>query len=53
MQWIMMIALVLVSVVGGLSLGLLVLPISFWLAVFAGHLYGQISQQAGMVAPEA
>ena len=45
--------LVLVSVVGGLSLGLLVLPISFWLAVFSGHLYGQIIQQAGMVAPEA
>jgi hypothetical protein len=42
---------VLMSVVGGLSLGLLVLPISFWLAVFSGHLYGQIGQQARVVSP--
>jgi hypothetical protein len=41
------VGVVLVSAVGGLTLGLLVLPISFWLAIFSGHLYGQISRQAG------
>jgi hypothetical protein len=34
------------SVVGGLSLGLLVLPIGVWLNVLSGHLYGQIGRQA-------
>lgn len=38
--------MVLMSVVGGLSLGLLVLPIGVWLNVFSGHLYGQIGRQA-------
>jgi hypothetical protein len=41
---------VLVAVVGGLTLGLLVLPISVWLTAFSGHLYGQIGRQAG-IAP--
>ena len=41
---------VLVSVVGGLTFGLLVLPISVWLTAFSGHLYGQIGRQAG-IAP--
>jgi hypothetical protein len=40
--------MVLMSVVGGLSLGLLVLPIGVWLNVFSGHLYGQIGRQAGV-----
>jgi hypothetical protein len=44
--------MVLVSVLGGLSLGLLILPISVWLSVFSSHLYGQIGQRAGL-APQA
>jgi len=40
------VGMVLMSVVGGLSLGLLVLPIGVWLNVFSGHLYGQIGRQA-------
>lgn len=32
------------------ALGLLMLPVSVWLMVFSGHLYGQIGRQAG-VAP--
>jgi len=44
--------MVMMSVVGGLSFGLLVLPVSAWLAVFSGHLYGQIGHQAGMGAQE-
>ena len=40
--------MVLMSVVCGLSLGLLVLPIGVWLNVFSGHLYGQIGRQAGV-----
>ena len=43
--------MVLVSVLGGLSLGLLILPISVWLSVFSSHLYGQIGQRAGL-APQ-
>ena len=39
---------VVMSVVGGLSLGLLVLPVSVLLQAFSGHLYGQIARQAGM-----
>jgi hypothetical protein len=39
---------VIMSVVGGLSLGLLVLPVSVLLQAFSGHLYGQIARQAGM-----
>lgn len=42
-------SMVLVSVVGVLSLGLLILPVSVWLAVFSSHLYGQIGQRAGLV----
>jgi hypothetical protein len=34
----------------GAVLGLLMLPVSVWLTVFSGHLYGQIGRQAG-VAP--
>jgi hypothetical protein len=45
-----MAGVVLMSVVGGLTLGLLVLPISVWLTAFSGHLYGQIGRQAG-IAP--
>ena len=50
--------MVLVSVVGGLSLGLLILPISVWLSVFSARVYspatsyGQIGQRAGL-APQA
>jgi hypothetical protein len=45
-----MAGVVLISVAGGLTLGLLVLPISVWLTAFSGHLYGQIGRQAG-IAP--
>jgi len=44
--------MVLVSVLGGLSLGLLILPISVWLSVFSSHLYGQTGKRAGL-APQA
>lgn len=40
-------SVVVMSVVGGLSLGLLVLPVSVLLKAFSGHLYGQIGRQAG------
>lgn len=42
-------SMVLVSVAGVLSLGLLILPVSAWLAAFSSHLYGQIGQRAGLV----
>ncbi len=32
----------------GAALGLLMLPVGVWLAVFSGHLYGQIGHQAGI-----
>lgn len=38
--------MVLMIVVGGLSLGLLILPIGVWVNVLSGHLYGQIGRQA-------
>lgn len=40
---------VVMSLVSALTLGLLTLPASAWLAVFSGHLYGQIGRQAGVV----
>jgi hypothetical protein len=46
-----MAGVVLISVAGGLTLGLLVLPISVWLTAFSGHLYGQIGRQAGIAPP--
>lgn len=45
----MLASMVLVSVVGVLSLGLLILPVSVWLAAFSSHLYGQIGQRAGLL----
>lgn len=42
--------MILIPVASTLTLGLLILPISVWLSVFSGHLYGQIGQQAGVTS---
>lgn len=49
-QVLLWVAGMIVIFVGGLTLGLLVLPGSVWLTAVSSHLYGQIGQQAG-VAP--
>jgi hypothetical protein len=36
------VSMIVLSVVGTLTLGLLVLPVSFWIAALSSHLYGQI-----------
>jgi len=41
--------MILMPVVSILTLGLLILPVSAWLSIFSGHLYGQIGQRAGLI----
>lgn len=48
LMWV--INVVVVPVVAGLTLGLLALPASVWLAAFSSHLYGQIGRRAGVSA---
>ena len=46
------ISVVVVPIVGTLTLGLLVLPATVWLAILSSHLYGQIGRQREPVADD-